>query len=35
MFRILVVEDDTQLNHSVCSHLLLNGYEVAGCLGAT
>ena len=34
MFRILIVEDDPQLNHSVCSHLLLNGYEVAGCLSA-
>ncbi len=32
MFKILVVEDDRQLNHAVCSHLLLNGYEVAGCL---
>lgn len=32
MFRILVVEDDPQINRAVCSHLLLNGYEVAGCL---
>lgn len=31
MFKILIVEDDPQLNHSVCSHLLLSGYEVAGC----
>lgn len=34
MFKILVVEDDRQLNHAVCSHLLLNGYEVAGCPNA-
>ena len=35
MFKILIVEDDPQLNHSVCSFLLLNGYEVAGCLSAS
>ena len=34
MFRILIVEDDPQLNHSVCSHLLLKGFEVAGCQNA-
>lgn len=34
MFKILIVEDDRQLNHAVCSHLLLSGYEVAGCLSA-
>ena len=35
MFKILIVEDDPQLNHSVCSFLLLNGYEVAGCLSVS
>ncbi|MDO5378512.1 MAG: response regulator transcription factor, partial [Clostridia bacterium] len=30
----LVVEDDRQLNHAVCSHLMLNGYETTGCLSA-
>ena len=35
MFKILIVEDDPRLNHSVCSFLLLNGYEVAGCLSVS
>ena len=35
MFKILIVEDDPQLTHSVCSFLLLNGYEVAGCLSVS
>lgn len=34
MFRILVVEDDKQLNKSVCTFLNQNGYEATGCLGA-
>ncbi len=32
MFRILVVEDDKELNHGVCSYLNRNGYETVGCL---
>lgn len=35
MFRILVVEDDRDLNRSVCSFLNQNGYEAKGCLGAS
>lgn len=31
MIRILVVEDDTQLNHIVCTHLNDNGYSAKGC----
>ena len=34
MFKILVVEDDRDLNRSVCSFLNENGYEAIGCLGA-
>lgn len=34
MFRILVVEDDKELNDTVCSYLRRNGYEATGCLGA-
>jgi len=34
MFKILVVEDDRELNHSVCSFLNQNGYEATGCLSA-
>ena len=34
MFRILVVEDDKELNHTVCSYLNQNGYEAVGCLSA-
>ena len=34
MFKILVVEDDKELNHSVCSYLNRNGYEAIGCLSA-
>lgn len=34
MFRILVVEDDSELNHAVCLFLEQNGYEAAGCLNA-
>ena len=35
MFKILVIEDDRDLNRSVCSFLNHNGYEATGCLGAT
>ena len=34
MFKILVVEDDAELNRQVCNYLRLNGYETAGCLNA-
>ncbi len=34
MFKILVVEDDRDLNRSVCSFLNQSGYEAKGCLGA-
>ncbi len=35
MFKILVVEDDKDLNRSVCSFLNQNGYEATGCLNAS
>ncbi|MBQ8511831.1 MAG: response regulator transcription factor [Clostridia bacterium] len=34
MFKILVVEDDRDLNRSVCSFLNHSGYEATGCLSA-
>lgn len=34
MFKILVVEDDKELNRTVCSFLNINGYEAVGCLEA-
>ena len=34
MFKILVVEDDRDLNRSVCSFLNQNGYDAVGCLDA-
>lgn len=34
MFKILVVEDDRDLNRSVCSFLNQSGYEAVGCLCA-
>ena len=34
MFKILVVEDDRELNKTVCSYLNQSGYEAVGCLGA-
>ena len=34
MFKILVIEDDRDLNRSVCSFLNHNGYDATGCLGA-
>ena len=35
MFQILVVEDDMELNRSVCSFLNQSGYEATGCLNAS
>ena len=32
MFKILVVEDDKDLNQTVCAYLKGNGYEAIGCL---
>lgn len=32
MFKILVVEDDKDLNEAVCSFLNQSGYETVGCL---
>ena len=34
MFKVLVVEDDIDLNKTVCSFLNNNGYEATGCLNA-
>lgn len=34
MFQILVVEDDRELNRSVCAFLNHSGYEATGCLSA-
>lgn len=34
MFQILVVEDDKELNRTVCSFLDGNGYQTTGCLSA-
>ena len=35
MFKILVVEDDKELNRTVCAFLNSSGYEATGCLSAT
>ncbi len=35
MFKILVVEDDRELNKTACSYLNQNGYEAVGCLDAS
>lgn len=35
MFKILVVEDDQALNHTVCAFLNSSGYEAFGCHNAT
>lgn len=32
MFKILVVEDDRDLNRTVCAYLNQNGFEAVGCL---
>ncbi len=34
MFRILVVEDDRELNRQVCTYLSGQGYDARGCLSA-
>ncbi|MGN0477970.1 MAG: response regulator transcription factor [Hominenteromicrobium sp.] len=34
MFQILVVEDDADLNRTVCTFLNNSGYEASGCLNA-
>ena len=34
MFQILVLEDDRELNKTVCSYLNQNGYEASGCFSA-
>lgn len=34
MFKILVVEDDRDLNQTVCAYLNKSGYEAVGCLDA-
>ena len=34
MVKILVVEDDKELNSTVCKYLNLNGFEAVGCLNA-
>lgn len=34
MFKILVLEDDRDLNYAVCSFLNNSGYEAVGCLSA-
>ena len=35
MFKILVVEDDKELNRTVCSFLNQSGYEATGCLNGS
>lgn len=34
MFRILVVEDDKELNKTLCTFLTQSGYQTTGCLNA-
>ncbi len=34
MFQILVVEDDRELNKTVCTYLAQNGYQAVDCLSA-
>jgi len=34
MFQILVVEDDKELNRTVCAYLNASGYQATGCLSA-
>ena len=34
MFKILIIEDDSDLNKTVCSYLSRNGYEAVGCFDA-
>ena len=35
MFRILVVEDDADLNNAVCTFLRKNGFDAEGCYNTT
>ena len=35
MFKLLVVEDDRELNKTVCAYLSQNGYDAVGCLSAS
>ena len=32
MFRLLVVENDRELNKTVCAYLSQNSYQTTGCL---
>lgn len=34
MFKILVLEDDKELNRTVCAFLNNSGYEAVGCINA-
>ena len=34
MFKVLLVEDDKELNKTVCTYLNQNGYETVGCFNA-
>ena len=34
MFKILVLEDDKELNRTVCTYLNNSGYDAMGCLNA-
>ena len=34
MFKLLIVEDDRELNHAICAYLNRNGFDTLGCLGA-
>ncbi len=34
MYKILIVEDDRDLNQTVCAYLKGKGYEDIGCLSA-
>ncbi|MDE6529747.1 MAG: response regulator transcription factor [Lachnospiraceae bacterium] len=34
MLKVLVVEDDAELNQAVCSFLKQNGYDATGCMDA-
>ena len=34
MLKVLVVEDDKELNQTICSFLSQNGYDATGCLNA-
>ena len=34
MFKVLIVEDDEDLNRTMCAFLSQNGYETKGCLSA-